>query len=139
MDWISPHIMEILTFALVIITGIYAALTWRYVNLTRDALEENRQMRLDAQKPEIAIYLRLEKETINLGEPKAAVMNLYVDNIGMGSAYDVRFDTDLSFSLPGNRSLEDVPFFQHGIRYLPPRQNRKYLLGHEWYINQSIR
>ena len=137
-NWIIGGITGVATVTLAIITWCYARHTKDYVSLTREILEENRQMRLDAQKTEIAIYLRLEKETINLGEPKAAVMNLYVDNIGMGSAYDVRFDTDLSFSLPSNRSLEDVPFFQHGIRYLPPRQNRKYLLGHEWHINNQF-
>ena len=57
LNWISSHIMEILTFLLVCITGYYAFLTSRYVRLTRQALDENRQMRLDAQKPQIAIYL----------------------------------------------------------------------------------
>ena len=57
MDWVSSHTIEILTFLLVCITGYYAFLTSRYVRLTRQALEENRQMRLDAQKPQIAIYL----------------------------------------------------------------------------------
>ena len=128
---IAAMITALATVVLVGITGFYA---W----VTKKMLEENRQMRIDAQKPEIAIYLRLEKEDIIPGGQKITVMNLYVDNIGMGPALEVTFDTDLSFGLPGNRSLEDVPFLQYGIRFLPPRQNRKYQLGHEWYTNNQF-
>ncbi|MYE90071.1 hypothetical protein F4X33_13865 [Candidatus Poribacteria bacterium] len=123
MDWVSSHIIEILTFLLVCITGVYAFLTWRYVRLTRDILEENQQMRLDAQKPEIAIYLRSDSTG-------PTYMYLYVENIGVGPAYDVKFTTDLCFRLPGNHSLgQRVPFLGRGIRYLPPEKIRMELLG----------
>ena len=123
MDWVSSHTIEILTFLLVCITGYYAFLTSRYVRLTRQALEENRQMRLDAQKPQIAIYLDSYTETWTF-------IDFYVENIGVGSAYGVEFSGDLSIKLNNTRSLEkEVPILRTGISYLAPRQKRKYQLG----------
>lgn len=43
---------------LAVITWRYVRLTKDYVRLTKDILDENRRMRLDAQKPLMAIYLR---------------------------------------------------------------------------------
>ena len=121
------------TVVLAIITWRYVRLTKDYVRLTRDMLEENRQMRLDAQKPEIAIYLRSEKTSNLPNQPKITSMFLYVENIRVGPAYDVEFTTDLSFSITGNHSLREVGFLEHGIRYLPPGQKRKYFLANEYY------
>ena len=118
---IAAMITAFATAVLVVITGFYA---W----VTRKMLEENRQMRLDAQKPEIAIYLRSEK---TMTESKKGINSifLYVENIRMAPAYDVEFNTDLSFSLPGFCTLRDVGFLEFGIRYLPPGQKRQYFLG----------
>ena len=61
--------LEVIVAIAVIITGVatfvLAVTTWRYVRLTKDILEENRQMRIDAQKPKIAInpYCSLVRET----------------------------------------------------------------------------
>ena len=66
-----------------------------------------------------------------------ASVRLYVENIGAGPAYDLKFTTDLSFSLGEafslgkNRSLEIVPFLRHGIGYLTPGQTRMYDLSNE--------
>ena len=113
---IAAMITAFATVVLVGITGFYA---W----VTKKMLEENRQMHLDAQKPQIAIYLLpdVRDETS---------VCLCVENIGVGPAYDVKFTTNLSFSLPGNHLLgQQVPFLGRGIRYLPPRKIRKVLLG----------
>ena len=127
MNWISLHIMEILTFLLVCITGVYAFLTWRYVRLTKDILEENRLMRLGAQKPIIAIYLR--SETTN-----HTSVYLCVENIGVGAAYSVEFDTDLSFRLDATRSLGgEVRILERGLRYFPPGKQREFRLSHGSY------
>ena len=136
-------IIDVITAAIGIITAAatvtLAVITWRYVRLTKDyvslareALEESRQMRLDAQKPEIAVYLRLEKEEIYLTRPKGSAVNLYVDNKGMGPAYDIKFTTDLSFALSNKRSLQEVGFLEHGIHVLPPGEKRKHRLSDEW-------
>ena len=139
MEWISPHIMEILTLALVITTGIYAFLTWRHVCLTRETLrttlEENQQMRIDAQKPKIEIYPYEIYETLGRSN-KAQSIYLYVENRHMGPASNVDFElVDRRFKLPGRgsevRLLKDIPLIQHGISHLPPGQNRNYRLSSE--------
>ena len=128
------HIIEMITAAIGIITAgatvVLAVITWRYVRLTKDyvrltrqALEENRQMRLDAQKPQIAIYLDSYTESWTF-------IDVYVENIGVGSAYGVEFSGDFSIKLNNTRSLEkEVPILRTGISYLAPRQKRKYQLG----------
>ena len=113
MDWISSHIMEILTFALVIITGVYAVLTGRYVRLT------NRLLKATTDTPKIAIYLTSEE---------AGRAMLCVENIGTGLAYDVQFKADFSlkrYSSDNPATLEDVGFLRDGIKYLPPKVKRE--------------
>ena len=116
MDWISLHIMEILTFLLVCITGVYAFLTWRYVRLT------NRLIKATTNTPKIAIYLG--RENARTGSDM-----LCVENIGTGPAYDIWFKTDLSFLIygsndPAGKTLKEVGFLRDGINYLPPGGKR---------------
>ena len=114
-------ITGIATVVLVGITGYYA---W----VTKKMLDENRQMRIDAQKPDIAIYLHLEKKI------PITHIYLYVENIGMAPARDVKFNIDPSFSLPGDKSLQDANLLNLvnlGIGYFPPGRQRKCLLANE--------
>lgn len=67
-------------------TVVLAIVTRHYVRLTREILEENRQMRIDAQKPKIAI--RLLSSTNERGDIFA---QLCVENIGSGPARGVQF------------------------------------------------
>ena len=106
-----------------IATVVLAFVTWCYVRMTRDTLEENRQIRLNAQKPIIAIYLRSETDGYTS-------VYLCVENIGAGPAYDVEFTTDLSFTLDSTRSLGgEVPILGRGLRYFPPEQKREFFLS----------
>ena len=119
-NWLNSNSGAITAIATVVLVGITAFYAW-----------VTHQMRLDAQKPEIAIYLRAEKEAlIHPDIPSTNIcVYLYVENIRMGPAYDVEFTTDLSFTFPDQRSLGDVPFLRYGIRYLPPGQNRKHCIA----------
>ena len=131
-DWLNGMITAIFT---AVLTGI----TFYYARVTKKILKESEQMRLDNQKPRIAIYLGCEKEQRLEGNPiKVPTMYLYVENIGMGPAYDVDFDTNLDFMLPTERSLRQIQFIVNGILYLPPRQKRKLLLGHRWTDGKTM-
>ena len=90
------------TIALAVITGYYAY--------------ENRQMRIDAQKPKIAInpYCSLVRET------SITLICLRIENIGPGPAYEVQFETDLNFRLNMSISLGNIYIFKKGINYLKP-------------------
>ena len=83
-NWIIGGITGIATVTLAIITWCYARHTKDYVSLTREILEENRQMHLDAQKPDIAI--RLLSFTNKHGDLFA---QLCVENIGSGPYHPV--------------------------------------------------
>ncbi len=108
---------------LAVITWRYVRLTRDYVKLTKDILDENKQMRLNAQKPRMAIHLR--SETTN-----HTTVFLCVKNIGVGPAYHIKFDTELSFPISGRRSLSEVRFLSTGINYMPPGENREQSVGH---------
>ena len=102
---------------LVCITGYYAWLTNKYVRLTKNTLEENRQMRLDAQKPKIAIYLH----TVYVLRKGRSETYLRIENIGPGPAHDIHFETDPSFKISESQSIGRIPIFVEGINYLQPR------------------
>ena len=112
--------LEVIVAIAVIITGIatfvLAVTTWRYVRLTKDILEENRQMRIDAQTPKIAI----NPCCFFVREPNRTLICLCIENVGPGSAYDVQFKTYPNFKMSAWHSLEDVHIIRKGINYLKP-------------------
>lgn len=124
-DWLNGLIIALATIALVGVTIYYA-------RVTKKILKASEQMRLDAQKPRIAVYLGFKKEiTETTSRAKYPAMYLYIENIGMGPAYDVHFDTHPDLKLFDNRSLGEIGFIARGIRYLPPRQKRKIRLAYQ--------
>ena len=127
--WLNSNSGAIIAFATVVLVCITAFYAW-----------VTRQMRLDAQKPRIAIYLgfEIEKRLEGSRTPKVPTMYLYVENIGMGPAYDVDFDIKLDFIIPDNRTLRQIEFIDRGILYLPPGQKRKLLIGHRWSKGKTM-
>ena len=111
----SGAIIALATIVLVGITGYYALVT--------------RQMRFDAQKPEIAIYPRLENRDIISNKLSLFHLYLRVENIGVGPARDVKFSIDPSFNPPGDKSLQEVNFLKLGIGYLPPGHQKECLIA----------
>lgn len=132
-NWLNSNsgaIIALATIVLVIVTGSYVRLTKNYVHLTedyvrltRELLEENRQMRLDAQKPEINVelYSHMEKGQIHV--------DLCVENLGGGPAYDLEFTADLSYKLSDRRTLNEVIFLDTGIRRLAQGRKKTHRLG----------
>ena len=119
LKWIDRRMIAIAT---VVLVGI----TWRYVRLTRETLEENRQIRLDTQKPEIAITVSgiQAYQQSRSGFP-TAIVSLCVENIGQGPATNVEFDIDCNFRVPGHESIRKTDFVEHGIGYLQPRDRKQ--------------
>ena len=101
-DWLNGLITSLFT-------GILAGITFYYAKVTKRILKESKQMRLDAQKPEIAIYLDSYTDS-------HTHVDLYVENIGPRPAYAVEFITDPSPITVGyNMSLQESPFIRMGI------------------------
>ena len=98
-NWIIGGITGVATVTLAIITWCYARHTKDYVSLTREILEENRQMRLDALRPKIRLFLR---------RPDSSSMVLGVRNIGASTAKNIEF-TIVSERLADEPSIDDTP------------------------------
>ena len=129
----SDAIIAIATAMQVIITCALVGITFYYAKVTKKTLEENQRMRLEAQKPEIAIYAQFIKESLRHPDhpKKDLCVYLNVKNIGVGHAANIKCTTDLSFSLPSNRSLDVVPFLRKEIPYLSPGHKRTFRLAEE--------
>ena len=100
MDWLNSNsgaITAIATVVLVVITGYYVYLTWRLLKASHT--------------PEIAIFLHPHEVHIQC-------LMLCIENVGMGPARGLRFQTDFSFKPDGETPLEEISFLKNGITYL---------------------
>lgn len=127
----EEHSETIIALAAVVQVGvaiILAFITAYYAHVTKKILDENKQMRIDAQKPNIEIYLDTETDSM-LRRLGATRVRLHVDNIGAGTAYDVRFTIDRPFRIHDRLTVEDIPFLSQGISLFPPGHTRVHNLG----------
>lgn len=123
-DGLNGNAGAITGIATVVLVGI----TGYYAHVTRKILDENKQMRLDAQKPNVEIYLSAERDKI-LAHMGVMNVRLHVTNFGAGTAYDVRFIEGRTCRIHDKLTLEDIPFVSQGISLLPPGQTREHSLG----------
>ncbi len=116
-SWInqsSPAMTALSTIALVVITAIYAA-------LTRGILKESRELRLSSSRPEVVVSVVLNPYSM-------LFLDMVIENAGLGPAYDVRFETQSTFPISKDPSLQDIGLFKHGISILAPRQKIEFFL-----------
>lgn len=95
-------------------TVVYAILTWRLVS-------ETRKMRQAQTEPIVAIDIRPSELWINL-------IDVVIENVGLGPAYDIKFDFDNDMKIRKNKALMDINMFKNGINYLSPRQKIQFFL-----------
>lgn len=120
----SGAVTAIFTIGLTIVTAIYAALTWSISS-------ETKLMREAQTQPSISATIQPDERYINW-------INLIIENIGLGPAYNVKFDVDPDFedkyrhpdledrSL--NYKLSDVGFIKDGLPYFAPNQKFQFFL-----------
>ena len=118
------------TAVLAIITRRYVHLTKNYVRLTNDILDEHRQMRIDAQKPEITIRL-----VSVIGQRGSISAHLCVENIGSGLARDIEFPSVPPISIYYGPKLPYWHFIRFGISILPPGEKKTVELGERSRLN----
>lgn len=106
----SDLIILIFTIAVGISTIVYAFLTAKLVN-------ETRRMRRAQTDPEISISLIHHDNSI-------IFIDLLVENIGLGPAYNLEFKVIEDFQLP-KRKLSEVGFIKNGINYFSPKQRMR--------------
>ena len=106
----SDLIILIFTVAVGVSTIVYAFLTAKLVN-------ETRRMRKSQTDPEISVSLVHNDNSI-------IFIDLLVENIGLGPAYNLEFKIIKDFQLP-KRKLSEVGFIKNGINYFSPKQRMR--------------
>ena len=108
----SGALMVLFTVVVTISTVVYARLTAKLVT-------ETRKMRQAQTDPKMEVVFKPREEYINF-------VNLYIRNIGLGPAYDVRFQFKaVSSEEEANKIIERFKkcnFFYTGFKYLAPNQ-----------------
>jgi hypothetical protein len=100
---------------------VVAAATVFYVVLTRRLAIETERMRLAQTEPHVSVRIEPNPAWINF-------INLVVENVGAGPAYEVRLSCHPDFEMERGARLSDVGVFAHGIRYLAPGQRVEFFL-----------
>jgi len=94
-----------------------------YVILTHKLVKETRLLRIQQFRPQVTA--RVEP-----GQAALGFIDLVLENIGSGPAYEVtfKFDPDLELESNPKRNLSNIGFLRSGLRYLGPGQElRTYL------------
>lgn len=96
-------------------TVVYAILTWKLVS-------ETRRMREVQTEPDISVSLLRREEFIGF-------VDMLIQNIGLGPAYDLRFSLKKDFK-GGLRQkpLSEIGIFAKGLKYLSPNQKVQFFL-----------
>jgi len=106
---------------LVLFSLIVTGATVFYAILTRSLVSETKKMREAQTEPNIFISLKSKEEYIGL-------VDLVIQNIGLGAAYNLKFDVNPDFEYSKGRMLSEIKFIKNGLRYLPPNNKRVYFL-----------
>jgi len=95
-------------------TITYAILTWKLVS-------ETRKMRESQTEPRISVIIQSREESINF-------IDMIVQNIGLGPAYNLKFEIVPDFECWEGKYLTMLGFIRNGIRYLAPNQKIQFFL-----------
>lgn len=107
-------LMLIFTGVVAFATIVYAILTWMLVS-------ETKEMREVQTEPRVSVVFQPREEWINF-------IDLIVKNIGLGPAYDIKFNVKPDFEYRKGRSLSEINFIKNGVKYLNPNQKIQFFL-----------
>lgn len=97
-----------------IATMVYAVLTWRLVS-------ETRKMRESQTEPNISITIQPREEWISL-------IDMIIQNIGSGPAYNVKFEINPDFEYAKGKMLSELSLIKKGLEYFAPNQKYRFFL-----------
>ncbi len=99
-----------------IFTMVVALATVAYVVLTWSLVSETKKLREVQTEPKISAIIQPREEWLNF-------IDLIIQNIGLGPAYNIQFQVDPDFEEEGRSfKLSDIGFIKNGLRYLAPNQ-----------------
>jgi len=97
-----------------IATVVYAVLTWKLVS-------ETRKMREVQTEPKVSVTIQPREEWINF-------IDMVIQNIGLGPAYDIKFEVEPDFEYIKGKFLSELGFVKHGLKYFAPNQKLQFFL-----------
>lgn len=103
------------TLANVVITGFLLYATYEYAQLTEELVSETNKMRKAQTQPNIYAAIQPVDE---LNE----IMEFFVQNIGSGAAYNIKFVDPPIFQYAKDSFLSNVHLIKNGIEFLAPHQ-----------------
>lgn len=95
-------------------TVVYAILTWRLVS-------ETKRMREAQTEPKISVTVQPREEWIGL-------VDMIVQNIGLGPAYNIKFEIKPDYKKYDGRLLSEYGFIKNGLKYFGPNQKLQFFL-----------
>ena len=112
--WLNPNGDLLLSGVVAISTVVYAFLTWQLVS-------ETRTMRKVQTEPSLHMFIEPRDE-------HAEITDMFIQNIGMGVARNIKFNVLSDFMYYRDRSLKkdywlkDIHFLKNGLETLAPNQ-----------------
>jgi hypothetical protein len=119
----SGAITTIFSAVVALATVVYAILTWKLVS-------ETRKMREVQTEPKISATIQSDERYINW-------INLIIQNIGLGYAYNLKFELDPDFEDQNTPDVENVDeyfklsevgFIKNGLPFFAPSQKIQFFL-----------
>jgi len=102
----------IFSAAVAFATIMYAILTWKLVS-------ETKKMREVQTEPNISVFILPREEGINF-------LDMVIQNIGMGPAYNIKFKIEPDFEYITGSFLSQFGYFKNGLEYLAPSQKLQF-------------
>jgi hypothetical protein len=105
------------------ITATLAITTIVYAWITSRMLNETRKMRESQTEPHVFI-------NVQPMERAKFILNMVIQNIGPGPAYNLRFKIEPDIVLRSNHKLSEINLMKQGFRYLAPNQKVECIVAH---------
>lgn len=105
----------------VVFSAVVAIATVVYVFSSWKLVKETRKMRKFQTEPHISVNIQPREEWINF-------IDMIVENIGLGPAYNVKFEVDPDFEYEKGKVLSELGFMKNGLKYLAPAQKFRFFL-----------
>lgn len=118
LDFINQNSGVFLVLFSLIVTGA----TVFYVILTRSLVSETRKMREAQTEPDISVSISSKEESTYLKD-------MQIQNIGLGAAYNIKFEIEPDFEYAKGRMLSEINLIKNGLHYLAPNQKISFFIA----------